>query len=670
MARCSCASSGCNCAIVDSTSVEWTGDGSPANPYEADVYTPTEFANDNGMFYVLDYVAAGTDPDDVRTGLVDATNAIQSAITDAMAARGTVVFPCASRLRYNAQLATVTAPMQFLGCGWLQTMLIPDPAYNGPAFVVDDCYRAGEGQVDDLTINLNVFTAGVSFKGLSIVSEDWADEHHGIWFTGRNDLQFMEDMWFMLLRGTALSIAEPAGNQFMRECYFHHMRFEQCGDNSVGFDAVTIDTGVLAGDGTNHLTFSQLELVYNNGPMVIQNTDGATDVQRRLTFNNLMLHGKGTGATAQVHPLLLIEGRQTDVVIDRMKTNSAPAGAYSLVVQADGLGQYPRQLTINDLSLSNAPGGGVQITRVGACKINGMSQGGAAVLGEEIVIGPNAANGDIEVNLLAAPGMTQRNILVYAEDWRKVSGTVGPVGNFKKWEDIDPRGSTILYSMVASSGTAVATIGAANTTTGTIAGASDTDMGWVSNIVSAAGAGAIASVQTQGQPFMAGSLLQECGAGVRFRAFVRYPDASYNEAGAGTGTRIFCGLTNQTNAVAFASDDPAGHRAGFQRIHVNAGKQQLNWFITTKDNITENLVDTGVSFSVDNIYELEMCVLEGSQGIWWRIIDWTGLAITEGTVTTRLPGEGAALRMHCGVSTVDAVARSFDFTEVSARSLS
>lgn len=635
--------------------------------------SPAEWLAQNGVFAVLDYVAAGTDPDDVRRGVVDATDAIQAAAADAIAERGVILFPAGARLRYRDLLFHATTPVAAVGGPWLSTQLIPDPSYAGPAIVFDDLRRGPSGQVNTTTINFPSWTVAGVVQGLTFVAENWADEHHGVWFVGRNDLAHISDCYFMLMRGVALSLAAAGGgtNDFVRESYLHHLRFEQCGDNSSGFPVAAVNTKIGAGDGTNHLTWTQLEFLYNNGPFRVFNEAGGTEVQRRLTINDLMLHGKGAAVSAQPHPLMILEGRLTDVVVARMKTNSAPAGQFSVVVRADGLGQYPRQVVFSDASLSNAPGGGFRVQRCGALKITGMSQGGAAVLGNEVQVDSGALDGPATIRIVSAPSFaTPRNIQIAANQWRNVSGIVGPVGNVEKWEDSPQRSGTILWSVVANTGTGVSTIGASTTSNGTVSGASDTTLGWVSQWRTAASANSDAGPSSTAQVFMPGSASQNVGAGVRFRAAgLRFPNASYNESGASTGSRIFIGVTNQTASNSVGSDDPAGHRAGFQRIHVNGGKQQTTWHVTTRDNIAEALADTGVPFTPGNIYDLEMAVLPGSEGVWWRIIDWTAGTINTGTTTSRLPGEGVAFRTVALLRTINAVARDIQLVEITARSL-
>jgi hypothetical protein len=637
--------------------------------------SPAEFYAENGVYPVLDYVASGTDPVDVRRGLVDATDAIQAAAADAIAEGGVLLFPSAARLRYSDLLFHALTPVAAVGGPWSSTKLIPDPSYNGPAMIFEDIYRNGEGQVNDLTVDLDVWKIAAVVEGLTFVSEDWSDEHHGVWFVGRTDLAYVAHTYFMLMRGVALSIcaAGSSTNDFMRECYLNHLRFEQCGDwDGSGFAAATVNTKSGAGDGTNHLTWNQLEFVYNNGPFHIFNEAGASETERRLTINDLMLHGKGSAATAQAHDLMILEGRLLDVVVARMKTNSSSAGQFSVLIRADGNGDYPKQVAFPECSLSNAPGGGFHIERCGALTISGKSQGGAAVLENEVQVDSGALDGGVTIEIEAAPTFdTPRNIEIAADQWDLVSGIVGPVGNERKFEEIDPRGAPILHSIVGSTSSAIATIGGGAQANGTVSGASDTTLGWANNWVTSGGANADAGPNSTAQLFMPGASAQDVGAGCRFRVRgFRGPDASYNESGAGTGCRIFVGLSNQNVATSVGSDDPAGHRAGFQRISVNGGKTQTNWQISTKDNVTEDLVDTGVPFVAGNVYDLELALLPGSVGVWWRIIDWTAETITTGTTTDRLPGEGVALRMMAVLRSVNAVARNLQLVSLTARSLS
>jgi len=159
--------------------------------------------------------------------------------------------------------------------------------------------------------------------------------------------------------------------------------------------------------------------------------------------------------------------------------------------------------------------------------------------------------------------------------------------------------------------------------------------------------------------FYLGSMAGENGF-LMFGGFV-LNNASYNETGANTGSRIFFGLTTQGGVVGCVnSDDPSGHRIGFSRLHVNGATTDTNWYITTKDGTTETRVDTGLSFSGAAAYRVWInCPPQGTS-IKLQIAKSVSGTITYSnvvTVSSNLPGGSTAMRRALALYTIDAVAR-------------
>lgn len=153
--------------------------------------------------------------------------------------------------------------------------------------------------------------------------------------------------------------------------------------------------------------------------------------------------------------------------------------------------------------------------------------------------------------------------------------------------------------------------------------------------------------------------------GLHFWRKLYFGDASYNEAGASTGSRIFTGVTSGY-ANWFTSDNPSGSRLGFTRVHVNGGLQDTNWFIVAKDGTTENRVDTGMAFTVQNIYTFEVWAIPGATSARWIIRNLTAGTIAQGTISSNLPATTTALYDDvCLIASVNAVTRSFDYANPS-----
>jgi len=149
--------------------------------------------------------------------------------------------------------------------------------------------------------------------------------------------------------------------------------------------------------------------------------------------------------------------------------------------------------------------------------------------------------------------------------------------------------------------------------------------------------------------------------GFRMFARVYYPDASYNNTGASTGSRIFLGFTNQSSTNSVASDDPAGSRCGFSRINVNGALTDTNWFVTTKDGLTEHREDTGIAFTVQHVYDFYMTCEPMGQAISWEILDRTADTSSSGILTTELPPAATLLTFMHMLRTINAAARAIGF---------
>ena len=87
---------------------------------------------------------------------------------------------------------------------------------------------------------------------------------------------------------------------------------------------------------------------------------------------------------------------------------------------------------------------------------------------------------------------------------------------------------------------------------------------------------------------ISGGAIYRSGQGRRilFQAYVKFEETTF--------IRVWIGLGNQTLATQVGADDPAGRCAGFQ---FSTPRADTNWKCVTKDNVTQNLQDSGVAFS-------------------------------------------------------------------------
>jgi hypothetical protein len=207
-----------------------------------------------------------------------------------------------------------------------------------------------------------------------------------------------------------------------------------------------------------------------------------------------------------------------------------------------------------------------------------------------------------------------------------------------------------------SAATVLSTIGNTVTTVGTISHPNPTEAyGYMANIASGSVANSTVGTGTASTLWLRGAL---GGGGFFFAARVAFPDASYNETGASTGTRIFVGMTNLTMAQVVASNAPVGSHAGFQRLHVNGSPLDANWFFLTGNGTTNHRIDTGIPFLPGKIYDCYLFCAPSGNVISWRIDNLTDGLSASGETTTHLPATDALLRAGVQVATVNAVVRN------------
>lgn len=216
-----------------------------------------------------------------------------------------------------------------------------------------------------------------------------------------------------------------------------------------------------------------------------------------------------------------------------------------------------------------------------------------------------------------------------------------------------------------SSGTSTTlyTLGSGVTSVGAISHPAATEnYGQMANFVSAATALATAGTGQSLITFCRGTVPGGSN-GFFFSGRVALPDLSYDTTGAGTGTRIFIGLTSGTMAASVGSDNPTGNHAGFRRCH-HETKQDGNWQFVTKDNVTMAEIDTGMSFTPGHVYDCYIYCKPCGDEIYWRIDDITSGSIAEGSTTQNLPQATAMMRGGLQLQTVDAIARNIRMQRV------
>jgi hypothetical protein len=141
------------------------------------------------------------------------------------------------------------------------------------------------------------------------------------------------------------------------------------------------------------------------------------------------------------------------------------------------------------------------------------------------------------------------------------------------------------------------------------------------------------------------------------------PDSSYDGSGAGTGARVFVGMSGATNMV--AADDTTGAYVGLARHNVIGGNTHTNWQIISERDTTQTQATTALPFIPQNVYQVILYSKSGVSGtVWWQITNLTTGASDSGTCVSTLPSSQANIGPVVQVGTVDAVARNIRISRV------
>lgn len=113
--------------------------------------------------------------------------------------------------------------------------------------------------------------------------------------------------------------------------------------------------------------------------------------------------------------------------------------------------------------------------------------------------------------------------------------------------------------------------------------------------------------------------------------------------------RMFCGFTDQTLAVMVGSDDPAGNYAGLQ-YSTPRGDTNFQW--ATKDNVTQNLTNSGVA-ATTNAQLITIYLDEIIDQVVFQYND--NVQVVTGT---NIPSTSTSMRLACGIETEEAVTKN------------
>lgn len=157
-------------------------------------------------------------------------------------------------------------------------------------------------------------------------------------------------------------------------------------------------------------------------------------------------------------------------------------------------------------------------------------------------------------------------------------------------------------------------------------------------------------------------------SGFAYSATVRFPDASYNNTGAATGTRIGLGMSaSGTIATVLGADALANNWVGFVRRHVNGGATDTNWLLGGRGAGLTTL-DTTVPFATNVWFTFDLAMAAGAASVVWAVTNHSTGARTSGTWATagaNLPATATMLASFIGLNSVDATSRNVDVARLS-----
>lgn len=205
--------------------------------------------------------------------------------------------------------------------------------------------------------------------------------------------------------------------------------------------------------------------------------------------------------------------------------------------------------------------------------------------------------------------------------------------------------STQVMQLSAGGGTTINGIGTTVTSDTTVSHSSDETFGYMANFATAATSNDTAGTSSINTTFFRGST---AGAnGFFFSARIGVVDT--------TSIRTFVGLGNQTIATMVGADAPTGHHIGFQ---YSTNRSDTNWQFEMRDGTTQNVVNTGVAFTANKVYDLSFYCVNQCNSVSWQIKNITDGTITKGSTSSNLPGASTSLRMVVGVSTLTTTAKN------------
>lgn len=388
-------------------------------------------------------------------------------------------------------------------------------------------------------------------------------------------------------------------------------------------DATAADAILTFGNFTANQTIKFLntsqKFQFSKGISVLGNISGSTlTVDGKASISGALIVKQGLTSSGAVTVRGVLSG--TSLVVTK---NAAFASGVTITknLVVDGSGLVVNTAT-NRVSINTA---------------TASTGGSLTVSGATVMIGRSD------------PSKPSGNVLdVYANNFggRMMLKTMGPTGSaFALQPALFEKSIT---HITTNQKTTVTSVGDAVTSAGTISHPAATEAyGYMANFVTAAVANNTAGTGNANVHWFRGST---AGAnGFFFDSRLALPDATY------TSNRTFVGLTSGTMANSVSADNPAGDFAGFQH---STARPDTNWQFMTKDNTTQNLVNTGLAFTAAKVYNFTIYCSPQCTTIYWRIENVTDGTSAEGSTSTNLPRNNIGMRSGFQLQTITATARN------------
>lgn len=192
----------------------------------------------------------------------------------------------------------------------------------------DGLNRDGEWTIGADTYDPLVYKGGADLRNLTLLSDrTMSGRYHGYRTLNSCDDLRHEGLMIAFFNGVGYRLGDPSPTDgaggTVRESAVTDLRVMGCGDQTAGHNAWTItqaDAPVSGGDGTNQIDFVNPWFVTNWGRGYV-GTGSSSEVLRRVTFSNMMLHG--LTASAMNDHLMVVEGRASGIAILGLRTNSS-----------------------------------------------------------------------------------------------------------------------------------------------------------------------------------------------------------------------------------------------------------------------------------------------------------------------------------------------------------